>query len=805
MLLEHLLGNARCRAKAAALYEMDQQHTPEEKEQGSSESRRGASRSAAAASPPEPTAGSEPPVTAVKAARTFPDSAESETDASDHYQPLSKPRRGLPHSSLVLSMELESFGNVRRFQEGADQVADTELRPSVNEEQVFGGQQRSLTRKEKDSKPFDSFIPGQRCRTQRRIVMRTHEAFASHAIKYIEEGSLMEVLEKGIGRAGTRVFVQDESGQQGWVSVVSKDGSELLAPAMLEASSSSSSLPELIEGSDLAFFTSSTSCLCCYEEHKSKDMVRCPAGHAFCAGCVNQYVATAVEAGDDDFRCIATTGCDQAFGPSDLSAVVPSKVWELVQKRSLQRSIAMLGAKAARSDRMRACPFCELIAVVDDGDTIFRCTQCCRDSCLQCLEEAHPGLTCQEVKVRLNRRKTADDRMSEAIIRVCPWCQKVGVHTRFLLSDGCNKVTCPTCGQNSCYICGLEISQEVGYKHFCQHPLLPGEDCRECSKCRLFCDPEEADRIRMQRATESLEGGEEGFQICGSWDSWKLVEMRKEERTDEDGSSEMLFTHIFRLSRRNWEKFQIIRNGNWGQRLHPKVPCSGPNGQVIFSTDDPSSHGKDWLIDARSDFTDRPEDEGMPGELYRICLFVRGFWLRVNWDRLDRLPKGQRPSALPMLEEAHYHLRERFASPHSFWLVGSWADWCVQEMRQTQGSHVFLQFECLIVLPANEEGSFQILRNGEWDQRIYPLAYPCREYVGNPDGSMASGPDTNGHGKNWDIPAKHYERELLIKLFMFRHKQKRVWVGEADSESMRFHEEYTKFENIVADTVGVED
>ncbi|KDE07096.1 hypothetical protein MVLG_02666 [Microbotryum lychnidis-dioicae p1A1 Lamole] len=94
-------------------------------------------------------------------------------------------------------------------------------------------------------------------------------------------------------------------------------------------------------------------------------------------------------------------------------------------------------------------------------------------------------------------RLAMETAMSEAVKRVCTKC---GV--AFTKESGCNKMTCPRCGSNSCYVCRQTIGDE-SYAHFCQHfRPLPGRPCNECRKCSLWDTSSDTDV-----AAKAAEGG----------------------------------------------------------------------------------------------------------------------------------------------------------------------------------------------------------------------------------------------------------------------------------------------------------
>ena len=146
------------------------------------------------------------------------------------------------------------------------------------------------------------------------------------------------------------------------------------------------------------------------------------------------------------------------------------------------------------------CPQCQFLAVPDPSwpPFLFHCPQCSYKSCTQCQEEYHPNIRCDDVetKAEASGRCAVEEAMTEALVRTCPraTCRK-----KFLKEDGCNKMTCPSCGSFSCYVCRAEIPASVAYSHFCQTPHCDHKNCR---KCPLYVDTFEQDRSRVKNAAK---------------------------------------------------------------------------------------------------------------------------------------------------------------------------------------------------------------------------------------------------------------------------------------------------------------
>ncbi len=80
-----------------------------------------------------------------------------------------------------------------------------------------------------------------------------------------------------------------------------------------------------------------------------------------------------------------------------------------------------------------------------------------------------------------------------AKVRKCP----KGCAQPFCKSEGCNKMTCPTCKSFICYVCRALIPKNVGYKHFCQTPHCKHESC---NLCPLYSNAEEDDKRAAKEA-----------------------------------------------------------------------------------------------------------------------------------------------------------------------------------------------------------------------------------------------------------------------------------------------------------------
>eukprot|EP00931_Biecheleriopsis_adriatica_P108976 TRINITY_DN83249_c0_g1_i1.p1 TRINITY_DN83249_c0_g1~~TRINITY_DN83249_c0_g1_i1.p1 ORF type:complete len:556 (-),score=73.49 TRINITY_DN83249_c0_g1_i1:75-1721(-) len=87
--------------------------------------------------------------------------------------------------------------------------------------------------------------------------------------------------------------------------------------------------------------------------------------------------------------------------------------------------------------------------------------------------------------------------------------------------------------------------------------------------------------------------------------------------------------------------------------------------------------------------------------------------------------------------------------PVRYSLVGSWDGWASfhELLQDAEDGGVF---KATIVVPPEQEIEFQILCNGDWNQRIFPGS----------DLGCLCGPSSDGHGKNWKLNAPQ-QRSIL--------------------------------------------
>ncbi|OHT04079.1 IBR domain containing protein [Tritrichomonas foetus] len=235
-------------------------------------------------------------------------------------------------------------------------------------------------------------------------------------------------------------------------------------------------------------------CECCYEEKLFEDMSQCPEGHLFCKDCLEKSVQNLIGEGRSDVRCLsALSNCTEMVSVDELARCVPEKLLKNLFVMESQNAVA-----AANLPGLVKCYKCGFEATIDGSGT-FRCPECDAETCPGCGEQAHPGLSCEAFKA-IDKNRVIEEKMNEAVIRVCPKC-----NAQFMKEEGCNKMECPRCHTWICYWCRKEIPKDVGYNHFWRQQGICPPD-----KCPLWVQNETLHQIEVQIAKEKgqLHGNE---------------------------------------------------------------------------------------------------------------------------------------------------------------------------------------------------------------------------------------------------------------------------------------------------------
>nr|AQS99270.1 type I polyketide synthase [Gambierdiscus excentricus] len=245
-----------------------------------------------------------------------------------------------------------------------------------------------------------------------------------------------------------------------------------------------------------------------------------------------------------------------------------------------------------------------------------------------------------------------------------------------------------------------------------------------------------------------------GYSIRGSWNRWEAESMESE------GNG--VFSYVLILGENRWERFQILLDADKRRVLFPSrdrmeqatkgAPVGGP--EDAFQSDS-------WTIDARPYLTysqdgeapavadtgvlDR-QDAGEPGDRFKVRFLLKGKWRMVDWDNLDKgREQGAQPAAAVTLG--------------SYQISGSWNHGVLQEMSPDSAAVPGL-FSIEVTLVTRGTSTFQIFRNRDWGQAIFP-EYPMAD-----SSADILGPDEQiGHqwaidGRVGDVFRVEFQRSL---------------------------------------------
>lgn len=177
-------------------------------------------------------------------------------------------------------------------------------------------------------------------------------------------------------------------------------------------------------------------------------MVGCNAiqRHQFCFDCVIKNVETEIGNRKCRPQCMDMSACSSGFEDSQLRRCVCLKTMDRLLRLQQQEEL-----KIANIDGLTECPFCDYMAICPSAlvDREFRCENpdCGMVSCRLCNHETHTPLSCERAareraqNNKIEARHVVEEAMTEAMVRNCNKCKG-----RFVKIDGCNKMTCPTCG-----------------------------------------------------------------------------------------------------------------------------------------------------------------------------------------------------------------------------------------------------------------------------------------------------------------------------------------------------------------------
>jgi len=227
-----------------------------------------------------------------------------------------------------------------------------------------------------------------------------------------------------------------------------------------------------------------------------------------------------------------------------------------------------------------------------------------------------------------------------------------------------------------------------------------------------------------------------GFHIAGTFTQWEPESMEME--------STGVYAYDVTLSHNRWEQFQIWLDGDPLKCLYPEEHKAGK----LTSVEGPSpiSGGNAWHIEGRTTQDALTAgaaevgtvDRGWIGAKYSVRLHVAGKYRMVDWERVSGMAED---AQLAIATEAAEALPRS-----SYFISADWNCWGYERMVEGQADDAKSVLSTFEVRLLREGGEFQILRNKDFKQVIYPT-----EAMAGPSDDPAGigGPDEDDDSQAW--------------------------------------------------------
>lgn len=272
------------------------------------------------------------------------------------------------------------------------------------------------------------------------------------------------------------------------------------------------------QSTDICNSVNTITCTCCFNDIEFDKTIQCSAGHLFCAACITYLIQTKITEGTSilQIECIGyDEKCAEFIPPAQLQIALGDNLWQKYMEKYDQENIE--SAILQDGSNLEQCPACKFIVEVIESKEQLKILTCpnpeCRQKvCRNCHKLAHDPLTCAQVMTE-SGRMSGEEALTRALLRRCPNCEKKGIITEFIKYSGCNKMTCPKCKCQVCYLCEQVIK---GYDHFDRSEQRKDE----YTKCPLWA--KDSDKFVIQKRQAIVEADPE-FQKNGA----RRVELRQ--------------------------------------------------------------------------------------------------------------------------------------------------------------------------------------------------------------------------------------------------------------------------------------
>jgi len=255
------------------------------------------------------------------------------------------------------------------------------------------------------------------------------------------------------------------------------------------------------------FIDGTHTCTICYEEMPGSLFTRLEnCEHFFCTSCLETSLTIHITEGNLDSVLCPSIDCRRGLEPHEIRSIVSGDLYDRWEALTLKRALDKMPDAAY-------CPRCKTLSIEDAEDNSADCPRCLFVFCTLCEESRHPGVECvgPETKLKILQQKAAGggqdavqqlrikEQEYKSLIEVqkisksCPACGMAIQRT-----EGCNKMTCSSCGSYFCWLCNADISVD-GYDHF-----------KDGKNCVLF---DQQEILRWERRWEMQVGFQQAAMI----------------------------------------------------------------------------------------------------------------------------------------------------------------------------------------------------------------------------------------------------------------------------------------------------
>lgn len=275
--------------------------------------------------------------------------------------------------------------------------------------------------------------------------------------------------------------------------------------------------------------------------------------------------------------------------------------------------------------------------------------------------------------------------------------------------------------------------KELEYEMTYEPPLDPDYDVIEESYDRnntfsTFKVVKDKEGKKKEAKTLAPDGLPHTYQIVGTWTRKRKAEEMTQERD--------AFTFVVTVGENCWEQFYLIQDNDWKKKIYPAMPkswkgmpCVGPHN---------GGEGHYWMLDGRDMGTVPDMDKCWPGDKFKVT-FTWKKLKDLTWQKLEDASTQPGDSPVPSLPTTPRDLRGKY------YISGSWSCFGLEEMEPDPRREGVYTIE---VPMTSLGGSFQLVRDEDWNQIIYP--HVGTSGMGTPDDKVM-GPDDFGNKKNWVI------------------------------------------------------